>query len=113
MPDLIGNGVRKNLSVDHSATAYTLAASAEQSLATVSAVTIGIAAVEVKGDGDALFKMRVYVDGSLDAATELSTDTAQVGAFTFSSTLEVRAVNTGSASQTGTSSSFNIRGVAN
>jgi len=95
-------------SVDHTSTSYTLDAGAEESLASVSGQ--GSASILFAGDGDGTFKVRVYVDGTME--DEFPTNERRIGIYAFASSLEVRLYNPGTASATGTSSSFNLRGVA-
>lgn len=96
------------VSENHSKTNYTLNAGAEQSLITVSGK--GFVTVLYSGDGDGVFKLRIYVDGTLDET--IATNEARVGAYTFNSSLEIKIYNPADSQDTKSSETFYIRGVS-
>jgi hypothetical protein len=61
----LGIVVFDRLNLNHASTSYTIAAGAE---ATIDAITgkVGFCTIMFDGNGDGVFRMRVYVDGVLD-----------------------------------------------
>lgn len=96
------------ITTDHTSTSYTLGAGAEASIVSFSGN--GHADILFAGDGDGVFRMRVYIDGTMEE--EFPTNEARVGTYAFTTSIEVRVQNPTAASATQTSSSFNLRGVA-
>jgi len=62
------------------------------------------------GDGDGVFRMRVYVDDMLD--DDFPTDEARIGHYAFSLSLEIRIYNPTLSSSTHSSSGYTLRGLA-
>jgi len=97
------------LNLNHTSTSYTLAAGAE---ATIDAITgkVGFCTIMFDGNGDGVFRMRVYVDGVLD--DDFPTNETRIGHYSFASSLEVRIYNPTGGSATQTSSGYTLRGLA-
>jgi hypothetical protein len=96
------------VSADHKSTSYTLSAGAELTIHSLSG--IGSCTVVFYGDGDGVFNMRVYVDGSLDDS--FPTNQPRIGLYTFYSSLEIRVHNPLEGPASHTSSGYNLRGLA-
>jgi len=109
VPAKVGAGVMSDRKVlDHTGTPYSLGPGSETSLGSVSGR--GATVVLYSGDGDGVFNMRAYEDGSLDE--EFPTNEARAGIYDFTTSLEIRLYNPTGSSITQTSSTFNLRGVA-
>jgi hypothetical protein len=96
------------ITADHTSTSYTLGAGAEASIVSISGN--GHADILFAGDGDGVFNMRVYIDGTLEES--FPTNEARVGTYSFTTSIEIRVQNPTGSSATQTSSSFNLRGVS-
>lgn len=97
------------LNLNHTSSSYTLGAGAE---ATIDAITgkTGFCTIMFDGNGDGIFRMRVYVDGSLD--DDFLTNETRIGHYSFASSLQVRIYNPTGSSATQTSSGYTLRGLA-
>lgn len=100
--------ISSRITFDHTSASYTLAAGAESSIISISGN--GHADILFAGDGDGVFNMRVYIDGTLEEG--FPTNESRVGTYSFTSSIEVRIYNPTTASATQKSSSFNLRGVS-
>jgi len=96
------------ITADHTSTSYTLGAGAETSIVSFSGN--GHADILFAGDGDGVFNMRVYTDGTLEES--FPTNESRVGTYGFTTSIEIRVHNPTTGSATQTSSSFNLRGVS-
>jgi hypothetical protein len=105
----VGTGVMSSrITADHTSASYTLGAGAETSIVSISGN--GHADILFAGDGDGVFNMRVYIDGTLEES--FPTNEARIGTYAFTTSIEVRVQNPTGASATQTSSSFNLRGAS-
>jgi hypothetical protein len=96
----------KSARFDHAKQLFTLGAVAEQSLFSVKGA--GIVVVELAGDGDGVFMVRVYVDGGIEDA--FPTNRAITRAYSFDSSFELRLFNPSNTSQTASSETIRLRG---
>ena len=93
-------------SYDIPSSSYTVDAGAETTLLSKSGE--GFVNILYHGDGSADLSIRVYVDGSLD--DEFSCNETRVGAYAFTSSIEVKLYNPGTSSVTGNCPTSNVRG---
>jgi hypothetical protein len=109
-PAKVAAGVMTSrIAVDHTKANYTLAAGGETVITTQSGN--GAATVLFLGDGDGTFRIRVYIDGATTPEDEFPTNEPRIGVYSFTTRIEIRIYNPGTASATATSSSFSLRGV--
>jgi len=92
---------------DHSKQLYTLSANYEQTL--FSAKGAGLVVVELAGDGDGVFTLRVYVDGNVEDA--FPTNRVITRAYSFDSGFEIRLYNPAGTLQTASSETIRLRGL--
>jgi len=97
----------KSAKFDHVKQLFTLGAVAEQSLFSVKG--IGLVVVELAGDGDGVFTLRIYVDGSVEDA--LPTNRSITRAYSFDNGFELRLYNPSGTSQTASSETIRLRGL--
>jgi hypothetical protein len=98
----------KSARFDHPKQAFTLDPAAEQTLYSVSGA--GLVVVELMGDGDGSFTVRVYVDGSVE--DEHPTNVAITRAYSFDTSFELRLYNPATVSVTASSETIRLRGLA-
>ncbi len=105
----LGIVVFDRLSLNHTSSSFTLPAGGE---AVIDSITgkVGFCTIMFDGNGDGVFRMRVYVDGVLD--DEFATNETRIGHYSFASSLEVRIHNPTTGSATQTSSGYTLRGLA-
>jgi len=96
------------ITYDHTSTSYTLGGLSETTIVSLSGN--GHADILFAGDGDGVFYMRVYIDGTLEE--EFPTNEARVGTYGFTSSISIRVYNPDTATASAKSSSFNLRGVS-
>lgn len=94
------------IKIDHTSSSYTLGGGEEVTLVNVDGK--GHVNMLVMGDGDGKFNLRVYVDGAVE--DEFPTNEKRVCFLSFQTNFKVSLFNPSSPG-TGTSVSFNIRGV--
>jgi len=92
---------------DHTKQLYTLDANYEQTL--FSARGAGIVVVELAGDGDGVFTLRIYIDGSVEDA--FPTNRVITRAYSFDSGFEIRLYNPAGTLQTASSETIRLRGL--
>lgn len=97
----------KSAKFDHSKQLFTLDAIAEQTL--FSAKGAGLVVVELAGDGDGVFRIRIYTDGNI--GDEFPTNKAITRAYAFDSSFELRLFNPSNTSQTASSETIRLRGL--
>ena len=96
----------KSAKFDHSKQLFTLDAVAEQSLFSVKGA--GLVVVELAGDGDGVFTVRIYTDGSIE--NEFPTNKAITRAYAFDTSFDLRLFNPASTSQSASSETIRLRG---
>lgn len=95
--------------IDHTKASYTLGAGGSTTLAFITGV--GSTTILFSGDGDGVFRIRIFIDGSATPAEEFPTNEARISIHSFTSRLDIVLYNPGAASATASSASFNLRGV--
>jgi hypothetical protein len=98
----------RSVRFDHAKQSFTLDATAEQTLLSVKGV--GLVIVKLAGDGDGKFAVRVYVDGDVEG--EFATNVQVVETYAFDSSFELRLFNPASTSQSASSETIRLRGLA-
>jgi len=98
----------KSARFNHAKQLFTLNAIAEQSLFSVKGA--GLVVVELSGDGDGVFTLRIYVDGSIE--NEFPTNKSVTESYAFDSSFELRLFNPASTSQSASSETIRLRGLA-
>jgi hypothetical protein len=97
----------KSAKFNHSKQLFTLDAIAEQSLFSVRGA--GIVVVELYGDGDGVFRVRIYTDGSIE--DEFPTSKAITRAYSFDSSFDLRLFNPLNATRSASSETIRLRGL--
>jgi hypothetical protein len=97
----------KSAKFDHSKQLFTIDAIAEQTL--FSAKGAGLVVVELSGDGDGVFRVRIYTDGNIE--DEFPTNKAITRVYAFDSSFDLRLFNPLSTSRTASSETIRLRGL--
>jgi hypothetical protein len=96
----------KSARFDHTKQLFTLDAIAEQSLFSVKGA--GLVVIEFAGDGDGVFRVRIYTDGNIE--DEFPTNKAITRAYAFDTSFDLRLFNPSNTSQSASSETIRLRG---
>jgi len=96
----------KSAKFDHSKQLFTLDAVAEQSLFSVNGA--GLVIIELAGDGDGTFTIRIYTDGNIE--DEFPTNKAITRAYAFDTNFDLRLFNPSNTSKSASSETIRLRG---
>jgi hypothetical protein len=96
----------KSVKFDHAKQLFTLDAVAEQLLFSVKGA--GIVVVELAGDGDGVFTIRIYTDGSIEDAFQTNKDITKT--YAFNTSFDLRLFNPSNTSQSASSETIRLRG---